>query len=150
MSLYSGFTTRQQETTYNCLIANTIKLLQSKLAVNLKNKSTTDPIFKAQLLNNFDRMTKLESQKYLQPKFSETIKPIIASMIKNKRNSKKTLKNTEFFEKISTAKLYTSSNSRSLTPTLPSTVKILSRSKSPLNTKNSEANFLYARLRKNN
>ena len=168
MSIYSGFGTRQQETLYNTLIESTIKLLQSKVVANLHNELPNDPLFKMQLLKNYDLLLKLEAHKYLLPKFSESIKKLVMFIIKDqittpkekeikieakefeslpKSDGSNGSKGIESLQKSATT--YRLSE-RSATPTLPlvrSSMKI--RNFTPVKGQKADSGFLYARLTNN-
>ena len=155
MSIYSGFGTRQQETTYNLLIENTIHLLQTKVVANLKNESENENLFKMQLLKNYDMLVKLEAHKYLQPKFSESIKETVVYIIRGQINSPKSpsefmlnFKESDNMKKSATSmrisEFYTE---RSLTPTLPYVKKPTKKYLTPVRSKKNDSGFLFARLK---
>ena len=158
MSIYSGFGTRQQESTYNSLVENTIHLLQGRVVANIKNEPITDPAFKMQLLKYYDMLVKLETHKYLQPKFSEAIKDIVLFVIKEQISSPKAfdIVNHNFKELENLKKTAGSTRTtgflteRSLTPTLPY-VKFTSSRKNltPHRPKKNNSGFLFARLKNN-
>ena len=83
MSIYSGFGTRQEESVYNALVESTIKLMQGKVLSSLKGEALTDPLFKIQLLKNYELMIKLEKHKYLEPKFSEAFRDTVVRIVKD-------------------------------------------------------------------
>lgn len=155
MSIFSGFGTRQQENSYNALVENTIFLMQNKVVANIKNEPVADPVFKMQLLKNYDNLVKLEVHKYLLPKFSEAIKDIVLFIIREQVNSP--VQETNLAKDRENMKKTTGSlknagaySERSLTPTLP--VVRFSGSKknlTPGRSKKSESGFLYARLKNN-
>lgn len=90
MSIYGGFSTRQQESVYNKAIYNTIFLLQLRIyklfkGGNLSNfvKKIIDVIekfddikFGKVLTKLYARIFTMESVKYLPPKFSHAMKDL--------------------------------------------------------------------------
>ncbi|OMJ96247.1 hypothetical protein SteCoe_211 [Stentor coeruleus] len=77
MSVYSGFSTRNQETLYNKLIENLINLLQARVLFSLKNNPHKDDSNWAQKFNSiYSNMKNLEYNKYLEPKFTESVREI--------------------------------------------------------------------------
>jgi hypothetical protein len=164
MSIYSGFGTRQQETAYNTLVESTIKLLQGKVLSNLQENGENDSLFKMQLLKNYDLLLKLEAHKYLLPRFSESIKKLVLSVIKEQvgprleetKESAGTKPDThreerENLKKSATAFLLQSAaEGRSATPTLPvvrNSRKV--KNLTPVKGAKAETGFLYARLTSN-
>lgn len=156
MSIYSGFGTRQQETTYNALVENTIKILQSKVVSNLKEESSNENLFKMQLLKNYEMLIKLEAHKYLLPRFSDSIKDLIKAIVKDQMMSPETPSDFGDYKTFDSMKKTSSSTrfiggitERSATPTLP-IVKSMTKSRNltPVRSQRSEAGFLFARLKK--
>ena len=156
MSIFSGFGTRQQESTYNSLVENTIHLLQGRVVANIKNEPINDPIFKMQLLKYYDMLIKLETHKYLSPKFSDAIKDIVLLIVKEQMGSPFDSINHNSRELEGMKKTPGSTRTtgfiteRSLTPTFPY-VKITSRKNLTPNrpNKKNDSGFLFARLKNN-
>ncbi|OMJ76216.1 hypothetical protein SteCoe_24473 [Stentor coeruleus] len=157
MSIYSGFGTRQQETAYNALVENTIKILQGKVVSNLKEESINENLFKMQLLKNYEMLIKLEAHKYLLPRFSDSIKDLIKVIVKDQIMSPETpsdfwdLKTFESMRKNSSSTRFIggiTDRSSTPTPTLP-IVKSMTKSRNltPVKNQRSEAGFLFARLK---
>ncbi|CAG9330748.1 unnamed protein product [Blepharisma stoltei] len=74
MSVYSGFSTRLQETQYYKLTENLIYLLQAKILSLAKLISHEDEDWVKQFNITYNQMAKLELHKYLEPKFSDSCK----------------------------------------------------------------------------
>ena len=75
MSIYSGFSTRSQETQYNRLIENLLSLMQSRIIQHLKaNPIKSDTLWAQKFNSIYTSMKSLESQKYLEPKLTESCK----------------------------------------------------------------------------
>jgi uncharacterized protein YfaT (DUF1175 family) len=148
MSIYSGFGTRQEESVYNSLVESTIKLLQSKVMHNLKGEEMTDPLFKIQVLKNYELMIKLEKHKYLEPKFSEAFREVVVRIVKDQVSLPPDKVEIELLKKSSSSFRVNASNERALTPTLP-TVKthIKLRNYTPIKNQKSDTCFLFARLK---
>jgi hypothetical protein len=78
MSVYNGFTTRAQETTYNKTLYNIVFLLQLKILKDSRNDRTDNESDKDSFRNKwirgfrklFFKLRKLEDSKFLPPKFS--------------------------------------------------------------------------------
>ena len=156
MSIYSGFGTRQQESTYNSLVESIIKLLQSKVVSNIKNEATTDPSFKIQLLKYYDILLKLEAHKYLLPKFSEAIKDTVLFILKENLSTPKNFdlnsdyKSIESLQKSKSLRTTGNLTERSLTPTLPHVkTPIRMKNLTPVRPSKQNSGFLYARLKHN-
>ena len=83
MSVYSGFATRQQETFYNKLIEKTLMLLCSKTLATFKGDGYNDWHFVKHMQKMFKYMVTLDKNKYLSPKFSDTLQPLYSYMQKH-------------------------------------------------------------------
>ena len=70
MSVYSGFSTRVQESKYGKLCEMLIGLLSNKILRTFKGENTNEIQFSRQLTSIYSKMLKLETFKYLPPKFS--------------------------------------------------------------------------------
>lgn len=77
MSVYSGFSTRAQESKYGQLCEMLISLLSNKLLRNFKGEKTDNSQFFKGLTAIYMKMVKLESIKYLPPKFSSSINDLL-------------------------------------------------------------------------
>jgi hypothetical protein len=75
MSVYSGFVTRQLETSYNKTVFAALFLLQNAIARHLEveNKDLFGEGDSRILSKAFLRMVNLEKRKQLQPKFSKAL-----------------------------------------------------------------------------
>lgn len=77
MSVYSGFSTRNQEALYNRLVENLILLLQARVLSSLRNNPRKDDSSWAQKFNNiYSNMKNLEYNKFLEPKLTESVREI--------------------------------------------------------------------------
>ena len=76
MSVYSGFSTRLQETTYNRLTETLIHLLQIRVLCAIRSEPIDDDIWSSKFSSVYAKLSKLEMQKYLPPKFSESCKEL--------------------------------------------------------------------------
>jgi hypothetical protein len=76
MSVYSGFSTRLQETTYNRLTETLIHLLQVRVLCAIRSEPIDDDIWSSKFSSVYAKLSKLEMQKYLPPKFSESCKEL--------------------------------------------------------------------------
>lgn len=77
MSIYSGFSTRTLETTYNnCLLEIITEMQAFIIEVVKKKREWVESQWTQQFCMNFDKLKKLEKQKYLIPYFSEGIKDL--------------------------------------------------------------------------
>lgn len=73
MSIYSGFSTRNQEAQYNRLTENLLSLMQSRIIQHLKSSPNQADLIWVQKFNAiYSSMKYLETHKYLEPKFSES------------------------------------------------------------------------------
>lgn len=77
MSIYSGFGTRKQEYDYNICIDEILYLLAVHTAKNLLGESIDELKFSKEFKRLFRILQKMEEHKYLNPKFTETLKPLI-------------------------------------------------------------------------
>lgn len=170
MSIYSGFGTRQEESVYNALVESTVKLMQGKVLSNLKGEALTDPLFKIQILKNYELMLKLEKHKYLEPKFSEAFRDTVVRIVKDQVSmpispfltQSKPSHPSQTSHTFHTSKPETpdtmrksgssfripSTTERSVTPTLPM-VKTQSRLRhyTPIREAKADTGFLFARLK---
>jgi hypothetical protein len=70
MSIYSGFATRQQESYYNKLIEGLITILTKRVLKFYKTEKCDEGSFCVSLCKIANSMAQLESNKYLDPKYS--------------------------------------------------------------------------------
>lgn len=79
MSIYSGFPTRKDETSYNQLLARILQLLQAHLleVIPAEKLPNSKVVAYARVLT---KMQQYEEHKYLPPKFSQLLQPL-ASLI---------------------------------------------------------------------
>jgi hypothetical protein len=70
MSIYSGFSTRNQETLYGKLCEDLVVILANRVLKALKSEAVDDSIFSKTLVSIYTKMGKLELHKYLPPKLS--------------------------------------------------------------------------------
>lgn len=85
MSVYSGFSTRAQETHYYKLTEKLIDLLQSKLLFFIKGYNLHDDTWGRQFYAVYRDMAKLELQKYLAPRFSDSCRNL-ATFVRKTHN----------------------------------------------------------------
>lgn len=71
MSIYSGFSTRNQESTYGKLCEDLVIILANRVLKALKSEAVDDSSFSKTLISIYTRMGKLELHKYLPPKLSQ-------------------------------------------------------------------------------
>ena len=77
MSIYGGFPTRSLESAYNHYLCEILNLFQHIVVDYLKLKQTPEVLQWCETFsNNFYKLSKLERQKHLLPKFSESIKDL--------------------------------------------------------------------------
>lgn len=75
MSIYSGFSTRNQEAQYNRLLENLINLLQTRVLQQLKSSPMpSDQLWYQKFSSIYSNMKNLEMHKYLEPKLTESCK----------------------------------------------------------------------------
>lgn len=77
MSVYSGFTTRQQEVTYGRLTESLLLLLQETLLHS--GPLPKDRHWTRKFLQTYARMNKQEGRKYLPPRLSSCVKELAVS-----------------------------------------------------------------------
>jgi hypothetical protein len=77
MSIYSGFSTRSLETSYNNVLFESVLLMQAFiLEVLRKKREILDIHWSQQFCSSFEKLKKLEKQKYLIPYFSDGLKDL--------------------------------------------------------------------------
>ncbi|TNV81902.1 hypothetical protein FGO68_gene15792 [Halteria grandinella] len=76
MSIYNGFGTRQQESSYNKALYNTIFLLQLRIFKLFKGEKFDDIKFGKVLTKLYARLFTMEKVKYLPPKYSYAMKDL--------------------------------------------------------------------------
>ena len=79
MSVYSGFTTRHQEVTYNRLTETLLLLLQDRLLALQRHDQPTDRFWLEQFSSVFAQMNRMEAHKYFPPKLTQCVKDLAAS-----------------------------------------------------------------------
>lgn len=72
MSIYSGFSTRNQESLYGKLCEDLISTLAARVLKALKSEPTDDTYFSRTIVSIYTKMGKLELHKYLPPKLSQS------------------------------------------------------------------------------
>ncbi|CAG9331800.1 unnamed protein product [Blepharisma stoltei] len=77
MSVYSGFSTRLQETSYGRLCEMLITTLSNCVLYMLKGEKIDEEILSRNLIKTYQRMAKLEANKHLPPKFSTCCSDLI-------------------------------------------------------------------------
>lgn len=73
MSIYSGFSTRQQETFYNKITLRAMEMLSDRIIALLRADAFDEESWYHHLRKIFKYMEILETKKYLPPKFSTGI-----------------------------------------------------------------------------
>lgn len=76
MSVYNGFTTRQQEMAYSKALYNTVFLLQLRICKLFKGEKFDDIRFGKVLTKLYARLYSSEENKYLPPKYSFALKEL--------------------------------------------------------------------------
>jgi len=77
MSIYSGFATRFLETKYNNLVCKVIELLHSHVYKTFLEVPFDKETWTVEFSKTYQKLTQLETQKYLAPKFSAFCKPLL-------------------------------------------------------------------------
>ncbi|CAD8043342.1 unnamed protein product [Paramecium primaurelia] len=90
MSIYGGFATRQLESQYNQLVQLLLVTLCKRLLKFYNNEECSEAGFKKAISSTVGGMKQLEINKYLEPKFSESIKPLEDYLYKPKEYLKQT------------------------------------------------------------
>ena len=76
MSVYNGFSTRQQELVYSKALYNTLFLLQLRICKLFKGEKFDDIKFGKVLTKLYARLFSCEDHKYLPPKYSFALKDL--------------------------------------------------------------------------
>lgn len=76
MSIYGGFPTRILESTYNQHLCDLISLLQSFVLHFYQSHKFILPSWPEQFTATYAKLTKLERQKHLHPRYSEYLKDL--------------------------------------------------------------------------
>ena len=77
MSIYSGFSTRALESSYNNSLFEAVLLMQNWiLDVIKRKKEVIDTTWSQQFCMSFEKLKKLEKQKYLVPYFTDGMKEL--------------------------------------------------------------------------
>jgi hypothetical protein len=71
MSIYSGFSTRNQENAYGKLCEDLVSVLAARVLKALQSESVDDTVFSKTIVSIYSKMGKLELHKYLPPKLSQ-------------------------------------------------------------------------------
>lgn len=80
MSVYSGFSTRQQEVTYNRLTETLLLLLQDRLVSSQRHSDgPVDQFWLEQFLGVYTQMSRMEMHKYFPPKLTQCVRDLAAS-----------------------------------------------------------------------
>lgn len=79
MSVYSGFTTRHQEVTYNRLTETLLLLLQDRLLSLQRHDLPTDRFWLEQFNSVYSQMSRMEVHKYFPPKLTQCVRDLAAS-----------------------------------------------------------------------
>lgn len=80
MSVNGGFSTSKTETAYNTLVYNLLYLLQYRIRKLYAQESVNEHNFRNCLLRTYSKTVKMESDKFLPPKFSAAVKDLIDSI----------------------------------------------------------------------
>ena len=76
MSIYRGFSTRQQESQNNSLIQRILNLLQQRVKASINNRVINEYSWGKKFVAVYKLMVELELHKYLDPKFSTSCREI--------------------------------------------------------------------------
>lgn len=131
MSVYSGFTTRLQETAYNQLLEALLKLLQDRILSHIRQEPLK-PNWNRRFFEVFYEMTRMESSKYLPPKLSVTVKDladILSGLHKNlilPEVSFQVYDKQQSFSARSLSRNLTPISPKSVTPSPPKSIRPLS------------------------
>ena len=80
MSVYSGFSTRTQESQYYKLVQDLLKILQSRVLISLKSlPRPTDNVWVEKFSQIYTSMKNLEFHKYLEPKLTESCRDLAST-----------------------------------------------------------------------
>ena len=80
MSIYSGFSTRHQETKYNSLVENLILALKKRLIKFYRGEQADEHKFKLLIKKVYKKMALMERAKFLLPKHSTGIDDLISAL----------------------------------------------------------------------
>lgn len=70
MSVYGGFATRQLETKYNSLLEALVCLLSYRVLAGMKGEQVNDGLWTRDFVKVYRRLSRMETAKYLPPKFT--------------------------------------------------------------------------------
>ena len=77
MSVYSGFSTRQQEVTYNRLTETLLLLLQDRLlSAQHHGEGPVDQFWLEQFMGVYTQMSRMEMHKYFPPKLTQCVRDL--------------------------------------------------------------------------
>lgn len=76
MSVYSGFSTRQQELAYSRLTETLLLLLQDRLLTLHRRGEESQAHWLERFLDVYSRMTRLEMHKYFPPKLTRCVREL--------------------------------------------------------------------------
>ena len=83
MSVYSGFSTRNQETSYDNLCLSLIVSLSQRVLKALRHEACDDAKFSKTIINIHKKLVEIEIHKYLPPKITECINDLTTFCIHN-------------------------------------------------------------------
>ena len=84
MSVNGGFATKAMDSQYNTQIYNLLYLLQYRIRKFYANEVVNENNFVNLLIKTYNKTIKLETSKYIPPRFSEAIKDLIMSVSETK------------------------------------------------------------------
>jgi len=83
MSVYSGFSTRSQESYYDTLCMSLIVSLSQRVLKALRHEAVDDEKFSKTITNIHKKLIEIELHKYLPPKASECLQDLVGFCHKN-------------------------------------------------------------------
>lgn len=83
MSVYSGFSTRSQESYYDTLCMSLIVSLSQRVLKALRHEAVDDEKFSKTIANIYKKLTEIELHKYIPPKVSECLQDLAGFCHKN-------------------------------------------------------------------
>jgi hypothetical protein len=84
MSVNGGFATKAMDSQYNTQIYNLLYLLQYRIRKFYANEVVNENNFVNLLIKTYNKTIKLETSKYIPPRFSEAMKDLIMSVSETK------------------------------------------------------------------
>ena len=76
MSVYSGFSTRQQEVTYNRLTESMLLLLKDRIFAAERREGAPDGYWMEQFTGVYGQMNRMEAHKYFPPKLTQCVRDL--------------------------------------------------------------------------